>query len=79
MTIKLKVLPQFPASVIGGNAISVTKLNGTYTIDFNVGELAPFGSVAEPAATYVVLWNSSHNVFGKVSLTDLKAILAALP
>jgi hypothetical protein len=27
----------------------------------------------------LVLWNSSHNTFGKVSLTDLKAILAALP
>jgi hypothetical protein len=79
MTIKFKVLPQFPASVIGGNAITITKLNGNYTIDFDPSELAQFGTIADPTNTFVVLWNASQNVFGRVSLTDLKTILNGLP
>ena len=37
--IKLKVLPQFPSSVVGGTGVTVTKTNGIWTISSNISSL----------------------------------------
>lgn len=70
--IKLKVLPHFPTNVFGGVFITVTRVNGIWTIapDFTVLDTP----VLDNLANYeTVVRNKTTNVYGRVPLTDLVA------
>lgn len=54
--LKLKVVPQFPARVIGGPGIDVTKSNGTFSIDLNYAEF-PQVSVVPATPTYALIFD----------------------
>jgi hypothetical protein len=79
--VKLKAMVSFPASVNGGTGIEVDLLAGTYTLNLAIDELAEVGSVAASPATttFLLLWNSSTDSYSRISLTNLKTTLAALP
>lgn len=79
--VKLKAVLSFPAQVVGGTGLAVVKTNGTYTFNLAIDELAQVGSVtAVPAATtFVLLWDSVSGSYSRISLTNLKTTLAALP
>ena len=79
--IKLKMMVSFPATVSGGTGIDVVKANGTYTFDLDYSELALISTIPAPAVatTFLLLWESSQNTYRRISITDFKAALAAIP
>ena len=79
--IKIKALVNFPASVIGGTGIDVVQSGGTYSFHLDFGELAQVSTVPAQAVptTFLVLWESTQNTYRRMSITDFKAALAALP
>jgi hypothetical protein len=57
--VKLKAAVNFPASVLDGTGIDVTKSNGTYRFDLDFADFAPpVGSVTDAAHQNALLWNS---------------------
>jgi hypothetical protein len=79
--VKLKTLVSFPATVNGGTGIDVVKSNGSYQFNLAADELALVASVAPANAptTFLLLWDSTANSYSRISLTNLKTTLAALP
>jgi len=70
VTIKLKVLPRFPAQVTGSVFITITKANGVWTItpDFSLLEVP----VIDNLATFeTVVRNTITGSYGRVPLTNL--------
>src|SRR3974390_1272514 len=62
INIKVKVLPRFPANVIGRTAITVTKSNGIYYFDTDYSKMEPVASLpADPL--YSLLWDSTTNQY----------------
>lgn len=68
-TLKLKVsprlqnvrmLPRYPASISGGNAIDVTDTSGALTVALDLLKIGSVGSF-DPAAEYVVLVDANGN------------------
>ena len=78
---KLKALVSFPASVIGGTGIDVVQNAGTYSFNLDFGELAQIATIPTIAVptTFLILWESTQNTYRRMSITDFKAALAALP
>ena len=78
---KIKALVSFPASVIGGTGLDVAKNAGTYSFNLNFSELAQVTAVPAAAVptTFLILWESTQNTYRRMSITDFKAALAALP
>jgi len=73
--LKLKTLVNFPARASGGTGIEITKTDGAYTVDLDLGDLVPVSSVASLATTYVVLWDETTDSYSRISLTDLATVL----
>lgn len=68
-SIKLKVIPAFPARLIGGTAIKTTKAGGDYTVDFDMSELQ---EVTTPNANhYLVLWDSVTGQYARIKRSNL--------
>ena len=62
--LKLKVLPQFPAKVIGGNGIKLTSLNGIYTFDLDYSEFGQASSL--PPGGYALVFNPVNGSYSLV-------------
>lgn len=71
-SLKLKVLPKFPANVAVQNFLTVTKSNGTYTfgVDYTLLDLSIFNS---PSSTYVAVLDA---VSGSYKITTISALVA---
>lgn len=54
--LKLKVIPQFPAQVVGRAGIDLTKSNGTYFIDLDITEFPQIGALP-PNAAYALIYD----------------------
>lgn len=67
--IKLKVLPQFPAKLVGGIGIDLTKLNGVYTVDLDYTEFGTTPSV--PAGSYALAFDPATNSYVLVATASL--------
>ena len=63
--IKLKVRPQFPASLLGGVGLVISKANGIYTIDLNYEELQ-IAALGTGANDYIAIWDSSTGQFFRI-------------
>ena len=76
-TLKLSVLPRFPANVVGSGPVTVSAQSGTYTIGFQIDA---FGSIIPPApdypTDYLLGWNSANSTYFRVSITDLIASIS---
>ena len=57
ISIKVKVLPRFPAQVIGRTAIKVTKTNGIFYFDIDYADMTPVASVPPGAVPYTLVWD----------------------
>ena len=57
ISIKVKVLPRFPARVIGRTAIKVTKTNGIFYFDIDYADMTPVASVPPGAVPYTLVWD----------------------
>jgi hypothetical protein len=73
-TLKLKVKPQFPAELIGGVGVAVTKTDGIFTVDLDVEKLheAPAASDA-----FLIVWDSTTRQFARIRIADLVALMGA--
>jgi hypothetical protein len=72
--LKLKVLPKFPAQVIGRAGIDVTKQNGSYYFDLGYDDFLPPLPAYVPNPNVVALvWNTQTNTYQLVPLTMLGA------
>ena len=71
---KVRALVSFPAQVVGGAGLDVTKTNGIYRFDLDYSEFAQYPAVPPATAptTSVLLWESSSNQYGRISLTGLQ-------
>ena len=61
--IRLKVLPKFPANVIGRVGIDATLANGAFYFDLDVSHFPILGSLGSNANLKVLLWDSVANVY----------------
>lgn len=73
--IRINVPVPFPAQVVGGNFISITKASGIYTVKANYALLASLGSVADPSAKQVVIFDPVTLVYNTMTLAALLASL----
>jgi len=71
--LRIKSIPQFPASVVGGDGIEVVRDGGEYTIDLAWGEFATTGDI--PADSYVLTYEP---VAGTYVLVALSSVIGAL-
>lgn len=75
--VKLRAIPVFPSTVDGGNAIVVTKANGTYSIDFDVSGFNVSGvAEADELTTYAISWGgvTDDNPDGSFQLVPYASI-----
>ena len=62
--VKLKALVSFPAQVLDGAGVDVTKLNGAYRFDIAYDDFAPpVASVTDPTHQNILLWNNITNTY----------------
>jgi hypothetical protein len=72
--LRIKALVSFPAQVVGGAGLSVTKTNGAYRFDLDYSEFAQYPAVppASQPTTSVLLWESSSSQYGRISVAGLQ-------
>lgn len=76
--IKLKVLPQFPAKVIGGAGIDVTKQDGAFQFDLDYNDFPTIGAV--PAgATYALIFNPATGQYAQLPISLLGGGISDAP
>src|SRR4051812_31318594 len=68
--IKLKVLPQFPAQLIGRAGIDVTKTNGDYYLDLDYNDFPVIGSVPT-GTTYALIFDPAAGTYAQVPISLL--------
>jgi hypothetical protein len=63
--VKLKALVSFPATIIDGAGIDVTRLNGSFKFDLAYDDFAPpLTTVADPANSVMLIWNTISGQYG---------------
>jgi hypothetical protein len=68
--LKLKVMPQFPAQLIGGAGIDVVKANGIYTLDLDFTDF-PQVSAVPPGVTYALIFNPTTGTYSQLPISLL--------
>jgi hypothetical protein len=63
INIKFKVLPRFPAQVIGREGIAVTKQNGIYYFDLDYADFPPQSSIPAGMSPYQLMWDPVSNTY----------------
>jgi hypothetical protein len=72
MTLKMSILPKFPAQVAEGPGISVDKSAGIWTFGLDYPDLAIFTSIAAPDLTYIAALKNDGS-YGRFPVTSLVA------
>jgi hypothetical protein len=68
--VKLKALVCFPASIVDGIGVDITKSNGTYRFDIAYDDFAPpVVGAPDPTHQNVLLWNSLTSVYSLVPIS----------
>ena len=73
INIKFRVLPRFPAQVIGREGIAVTKQNGIYYFDLDYADFPPQSSIPAGMSPYQLMWDpvSNQYILVNASVTGL--------
>jgi len=69
INIKFKVLPRFPAQVIGREGIAVTKQNGIYYFDLQYADFPQVATLPAGVAPYNLVWDPVGDQFYLLSLS----------
>lgn len=79
MALKGRFVPKFPARVLGGTAISVTKSSGVYTFTLDISSLTEQSSFtsAERDNIFLVGYDSDNSHFRKFDLDTLLTTISA--
>jgi hypothetical protein len=76
INIKFKVLPRFPAQVIGREAITVTKQNGIYYFDIDYSNLPLVSSIPPGATPYTLVWDPVSSQYLLIPLSSFTYVEA---
>jgi hypothetical protein len=76
INIKVRVLPRFPANVVGRTGIAVNKTNGVYYFDLNypglpISPTAPTGTIP-----YTLMWDSVSGTYTLIPLSSFTYVEA---
>jgi hypothetical protein len=74
--IRVNVNVPFPSLVSGSAGVKLTKLNGIWTVKLDYSAFQQSGSVADPANSYVAIWNAITGVFTAVPISAIIGIRA---
>lgn len=72
--IRVNTAAPFPAKVKGAGLIAISKTNGIWTVSINFGALGKSAGVADPANSYVLVWNAAT---GAASMVQIGAVAVA--
>lgn len=72
MALKVKFRTAFPASVVGGTGIAVTKSGLTYTFDLDWSDFSILSSY-NPSSQQALVQNTTDGSFGLVTITQIIA------
>ena len=61
--IKIKVLPTFPAAVLGGVGLTATKANGSLTLDYAWQEFGAINAIPTSPTSYLLTYDTSTNAY----------------
>lgn len=72
MSIRMRVLPRFPASVSGSNGITVVKTSGSVdlVVQNAYDQMIRIPSVINPDSRFLLVWNEDDNSYSIMSFTD---------
>lgn len=71
--IRVNVGAPFPATVKGSGVVAIAKANGIWTVSLNFAALPLSSGAADPANTYVLVWNALTGVFNLIPLSAVFA------
>lgn len=71
--IRARVLPRFPASVVGGAGIKITPANGTYGIGVDIADLSEEVTITDPSAFYFMMLNTATGQLERVRMDNVIA------
>jgi hypothetical protein len=78
--VKLKSLVSFPATIIDGAGIDVTRLNGSFRFDLAYDDFAPpLTTVADPTHSVMLIWNTISGAYGLAPTSLLLGSGSAFP
>ena len=63
MTLKLKVLPAFPASINGGTGIDATKTNGAVTVDMDWSEFGTISAIPTSPTSNILTFDTATGAY----------------
>ena len=79
-SIKLKVLPHYPANLEGRTGIDVVKENGNYFVDIDYGDFMPVpGSYTPDPNKVALVWNSATGIYELQPVTSLAGGIPEAP
>lgn len=72
MTIRMRVLPRFPATILGANGIKIIREDGSVdlTVAPEFDALARVPSVSNPDTRFFMVWNEDDGSYAIMSFTD---------
>jgi hypothetical protein len=69
-TLKLKVLPKFPANIAASNFVTLARNGGTYTLGADYTVLAA-GPISDPTTAMIAVLDGTSGIYREVSLASL--------
>ena len=72
MTLRMRVLPRFPARIEGGAGINIERPAGStdLTVTFDISNWIRVPSVTDPNKVFFPVWNSDLDTYSVMSFTD---------
>lgn len=72
MTIRMRVLPRFPAKISGSTGIKITRPDGStdLTVSLDVSDIVRVPSVADNTKVFFIAWNSDQDTYSIMSFAD---------
>lgn len=72
MTLRMRVLPRFPARIEGGAGINIERPAGStdLTVTFDISNWIRVPSVTDPNKVFFPVWNSDLDTYAVMSFTD---------
>jgi hypothetical protein len=76
INIKVRVLPRFPANVVGRTGIAVNKVNGVYYFDLNYPSVPIAPTVPTGSVPYTLMWDSVSGTYTLIPLSSFTYVEA---
>ena len=78
MTLRLRVLPRFPARISGINGISTYRDGPDLVIESDYGSLVRIPAVDDEATTFFKVWNQDDDSYSIMTFEDVIAAIGVI-